>query len=95
MTEETTSFASVWDAIEDSAAEAANMKARSEIMIAVQEIVRSWETTQADAANRLGVTQPRLNDLLRGKVDRFSLDALTNLAAAAGLSVEWSIKPAA
>ena len=95
MTEETASFASVWDAIEDSAAEAANMKARSEIMIAVQETVDAWNMTQADASKRLGITQPRLNDLLRGKVDRFSLDALTNLAAAAGLSVEWSVKPAA
>ena len=94
MTEETASFASVWDAIEDSTTDAANMKARSEIMIAVQETVRSWETTQAGAAKRLGVTQPRLNDLLRGKVDRFSLDSLTNLAAAAGLSIEWSVKPA-
>ena len=95
MTEETASFASVWDAIEDSAAEAANMKARSEIMIAVQETIGAWNMTQADASKRLGVTQPRLNDLLRGKVDRFSLDALTNLAAAAGLRIEWSVKPAA
>jgi predicted XRE-type DNA-binding protein len=81
-------FSSVWDAIEPSPAEAASMKARSDVMMAVRKIVDRWELTQAAAAKRLGITQPRLNDLLKGRIDRFSLDALVDLAARAGLSVQ-------
>lgn len=80
-------FASVWDAIERSPAEAASMKARSHVMLAVQKIVDGWKTTQTNAAKRLGLTQPRLNDLLRGRIDRFSLDSLIDIATRAGLSV--------
>jgi predicted XRE-type DNA-binding protein len=89
-------FDSVWDALENSPAKAANMKARSDLMIAIREIVDSWHLTQSEAAGRLGVTQPRLSDLLRGRIDRFSLDALMMLATGAGLTVEWRVsKPAA
>jgi len=84
-------FENIWDAIEDTPAEAANMKARSGIMMAIQAVVESWKATQADAASRLGLTQPRMNDLLRGRIDRFSLDALVNIASAAGLKIEWQI----
>ena len=89
MTEER--FDSVWDALENSPAEAANMKARSELMIAIRGVVDGWKLTQAEGAKRLGVTQPRMNDLLRGKIDKFSLDALMILAGAAQLTVEWRI----
>ena len=82
-------FDSVWDALENSPAEAANMKARSGLMIAIQETVAGWKLTQAEAAKRLGVTQPRMNDLLRGRIDKFSLDALMILATGAGLSGAW------
>jgi len=89
-------FASVWDAIEVSPVEAANMKARADLMLAVRETVEGWTVTQAEAAERLGVTQPRLNDLLRGRIDKFSLDALMTLAAKAGLAVRVEvIRPAA
>lgn len=65
-------------------------------MIAIRDVVDDWELTQAEAAKRLGVTQPRMNDLLRGRIDKFSLDALMLLATAVGLSVEWRVvKPAA
>lgn len=84
-------FESVWDALENSPAGAANMKARSGLMIAIQEAVTGWKLTQAQAAKRLGVTQPRMNDLLRGRIDKFSLDALMILASGAGLAVEWRI----
>jgi predicted XRE-type DNA-binding protein len=67
-------FASVWDAIEDTDEAAANMRLRSELMIAMRSAVAGWHMTQAQAAHRLGATQPRLNDLLRGRVARFSLD---------------------
>jgi predicted XRE-type DNA-binding protein len=89
-------FESVWDAIEGSPAEAANMKARAELMIAIRETVEGWAVTQAKAAKRLGVTQPRMNDLVRGRIDKFSLDALMNLAAQAGLAVRVEVtRPAA
>lgn len=84
-------FDSVWDAIEGSPAEAANMRARSDLMIAIREVVDGWGTTQGKAAQRLGITQPRLNDLLRGRIDKFSLDALMNLAAEAGLAVRLEV----
>ena len=88
-------FASVWDALEDSPAEAANMRLRSELMIAIRQAVAEWATTQTAAARRLEVTQPRLNDLLRGRINSFSLDALTVLAARAGLDVRMRIERAA
>ena len=64
-------------------------------MIAISEAVASWGVTQTDAARRLGVTQPRLNDLVRGRVGKFSLDALVALAARAGLAVHLEITLAA
>ena len=88
-------FDSVWDAIEDTPQEAANMRARSQILIAIEQEVRSWGLTQSKASKQLGVTQPRLNDLLRGKVDKFSLDALIELSARAGLSVTFDVAKAA
>lgn len=84
-------FESVWDAIEPDKAAAANMKARADVMIAIQETVRSWHITQAAAAKRLNITQPRLNDLLRGHIDKFSLDALLNLAPLADVTVKVEV----
>ncbi len=81
--------------MEDTPAEAANMRLRSELMIAVKQTVARWDVTQAEAARRLEVTQPRLNDLLRGRIGNFSLDALILLAARAGLSVRVLIEQAA
>jgi predicted XRE-type DNA-binding protein len=89
------SFENVWDALEDTPAEAANMSMRSALLIAVEQKVRSWKVTQAEAAGRLDITQPRLNDLLRGRIANFSLDALVTLADKAGLSVRLNIADAA
>ncbi len=89
-------FASVWDAIEPSRAQAANMKARAEMMIAIRDTVAAWRVTQSSAAKRLGLTQPRMNDLVRGRINKFSLDALINVATRAGLAVRVEIvRPAA
>jgi len=88
-------FASVWDALEDTAADAANMRARSKLMIAVRSKIEGWRPNQTEAARRLGLTQPRLNDLMRGRIDKFSPDALINLAQSAGLAVRLHIKDAA
>lgn len=75
-------LANVWDAIETSPSQAASMKARSDLMMAVRKIVDGWKGTQAEAAKWLGITQPRVNDLLRGRIAKFSLDALTTLRPA-------------
>jgi predicted XRE-type DNA-binding protein len=68
--------------------EARNLTLRSEVMIRIEEYVERSGLTQARAAARLGLTQPRLNALLKGKIDQFSLDALVNAAARAGLKVD-------
>jgi predicted XRE-type DNA-binding protein len=88
-------FANVWDAIEDDPEEAATMTMRSNVMIAISKSVRGWNTTQAQAARRLGITQPRLNDLLQGKINKFSLDTLMTLATRAGLKVKIDVRSAA
>jgi predicted XRE-type DNA-binding protein len=88
-------FANVWDALEDTPEEAARMTVLSSLMIAIDQRVRGWDLTQAEAARRLGITQPRLNDLLRGKIDKFSADALLELAVKAGLRVQVDIQDAA
>jgi predicted XRE-type DNA-binding protein len=88
-------FENVWDALEDTPTEAENMKLRSRLMIAITETVSAWQVIQTEAARRLGVTQPRLNDLLRGRVGKFSLDALVALAARTGLAVHLEITLAA
>lgn len=87
-------FANVWDALSDSPEEAATMKIRADVMIAIHDTIRAWSITQAQAASRLGVTQPRLNDLLQGKISKFSLDTLLTLAGRAGLKVKINIKKA-
>lgn len=81
-------FSSIWDALEDTPEEALNMRLRSQLMMKVSERVRAWDVSQKEAAKRLGVTQPRLNDLLKGKIDKFSLDALVNLTTSADMHVE-------
>jgi predicted XRE-type DNA-binding protein len=88
-------FDDVFDALSDTPAEAANMKARAELLSALVQHVKSWDLSQEAAAGRLGVTRPRLNDLMRGKLGKFSLDALVNLATAAGLELEIRVKAAA
>jgi predicted XRE-type DNA-binding protein len=88
-------FASVWDAIESNPAEAENMKLRSTLMIALEKQIKTKGWTQAEAARRLGVTQPRISDLLRGKINLFALDTLVNMVSAAGLHVEMQVGEAA
>lgn len=80
-------FTSVWDAIEDTPEAAANMKVRAELMIAIQAYVKALNVSQAKAAQRLGLTQPRLNDLLRGRLNKFTIDALVKILGHAGKRV--------
>ena len=86
-----TRFASVWDAIEDTPQEAENMKLRSVLMTALKSHLTRSQMSQAQAAQLLGVTQPRVSDLMRGKINLFALDALVNMATAAGLHIELRV----
>ena len=76
-------------------AEAENLKLRSELMMRIEEFYRQSGMTQAAAAKALGITQPRLNALLKGKIGLFSLDALVNIASRAGLNVRLVVRNAA
>lgn len=84
-------YANVWDAIEDTPEEAENMKLRSVLMTALKHHIAHTEMSQAHAAKRFGVTQPRISDLMRGKITLFSLDTLVNMATAAGLHIELRV----
>ena len=84
-------FASVWDAIESTPALAANMRLRSSLMIALKDHLTREGLSQSQAAKVFGVTQPRVSDLMRGKIELFGLDSLVNMLAAAGLCVDMHI----
>jgi predicted XRE-type DNA-binding protein len=75
------------------AEEAENLLLRAQLMSEIREVARGM--TQAQSAKRFGVTQPRINDVLRGKIDKFSLDALVNMLSKAGMRVEMRVKKAA
>jgi predicted XRE-type DNA-binding protein len=79
-------FTSIWDAIEDTPQAAASMKARSTLLMELANVIQKRAMTQAEAADLFGVTQPRISDLMRGKINLFSLDMLMNMAATAGMS---------
>ena len=84
-------FASVWNAIEDTPEEAENMKLRSALMMALKDHITRAGLSQSQAAKLFSVTQPRVSDLMRGKINLFALDALVNMAAAAGMHVEMRV----
>ena len=88
------SYTSVWDAIADTPADAANLRMRSELMRRIAGIISDSGWTQAEAARRCSVSQPRINDLLRGRISRFSLDALVNMASTLGWKVTLQMKAA-
>jgi predicted XRE-type DNA-binding protein len=75
--------------------EAQNLKLRSELMMRIDAFHRKSGMTQAEAAKALGMSQPRLNALLKGKISQFSIDALVNIASRAGLNVRLVVKKAA
>jgi predicted XRE-type DNA-binding protein len=88
-------YASVWDAIEPNPAEAENLKLRSSLMLALTRHIEREGLTQVQAARAFGVTQPRISNLKRGKIDVFGLDMLVKMATAAGLRVTMRVKKAA
>lgn len=95
MTEEITpSTGNVFEDVGFSKEEAENLKVRSALMGKLRSIIEEEGLTQARAAEIFGVTQPRVSDLVRGKIDLFSIDALVNMLGSAGRTVEVSVRPA-
>ena len=82
----TQQFTSVWDALENTPQEAVSMKVRSALMMALAEVIREHAMTQGEAAALFGVTLPSVSDLVRGKINLFSLDTLIDMAATAGMA---------
>lgn len=88
-------YQSVWDAIENTPAQAENMKLRSEMMIAITHFIQQQGWSQKEAAEYLHVTQPRISDLMRGKINLFALDVLVNMLSAVGMHIEMKIRKVA
>jgi len=86
-------FPSVWDAIEDTPQQAASMRARAALMMELERMIQKRGITQAEAAKLFGVTQPRISDLMRGKINLFSLDTLLDMATTAGLNPVIKLMP--
>lgn len=74
-------------------AESANLKLRSELMIELSKLIRARRLTQARAATLFGVSQPRVSDLVRGRIERFSVDTLVAMLGNAGVRVELVVRP--
>lgn len=87
------SFESVWDAIEDDLAERQRMKVLSSLMYQLETYIKAQGWTQAVAARRLGVSQPRISDLMRGKINLFSIDALVGMSGLAGIKLDIRFAP--
>jgi predicted XRE-type DNA-binding protein len=87
-------YQSVWDAVEEQPVEAENLRIRAALMVDLAAYIDRAGLTQAQAARRFGVTQPRISDLVRGKIDLFSIDTLVNMLSAAGLHLDVVVRPA-
>jgi len=88
-------YASVWDALEDTPESAESMRARAELMRSLKTFIKESGLNQSQAARLLAVTQPRVSDLMRGKIGLFGLEALVNMAARAGFRVQVQLQPIA
>ena len=76
--------------------EARNLKLRSELMMAVTDLVEERGLTQTQAAELMGTTQPRISDLMRGRISQFTIDSLVNMLTKAGVPVTLEVgEPAA
>ncbi|WP_104151034.1 helix-turn-helix domain-containing protein [Mycobacterium intracellulare] len=85
---------SVWDDIADDREEAENLKVRASLMRAIRDRVADMGWSQTVAADNLGLTQPRVSDLFRGKISKFSLDALVDIASRVGVHVRVEVDEA-
>jgi predicted XRE-type DNA-binding protein len=88
-------YYNVFEALEDEPVVADNLRIRSELMSNLRGYIEQEHLTQAEAAKRMGVTQPRISDLMRGKIERFTIDMLVNMLTRVKLHVEITLKQAA
>jgi predicted XRE-type DNA-binding protein len=88
-------FSNVWEALGESREAAANLHARAELMLAIKDHIKASNWTQKEAAEHLGVKQPRISELFNGKIDLFSIDQLVNFLSRLGLRVDMRIEKAA
>lgn len=72
--------------------EAEYLRIRADLMIELSRFIAAHGLTQASAARKFGVTQPRISDLVRGKIDRFSIDTLVTMLDHAGMRVTVSTR---
>jgi len=84
-------FNSIWNAIENTPGQSENMKIRSYLMRSIEKRMLDERWSQAEAAKRFGVDQPRVSDLVRGKIEKFTIDSLVKMAVAAGFQVQISV----
>ncbi len=80
-------YTSAFDALENDPIVASNLKIRARLMISLEREINRQELTQKAAAVMFGVSQPRISDLMKGKIDKFSIDMLVNMLAALGKDV--------
>ncbi len=85
-------YRSVWDAIADSPEEAANLKLRSQLMDAIKAYIDHENITQKEAAKRLGVPQSRVSELVNGRISKFTIDKLVNMATRVGLTTRIAVR---
>lgn len=84
-------FDSVWDALFDDPAEIAVCEAKSQLMDKVEDYINKNNLTQQEAAEQMGVSQPRVSDITRGKLSKFTIDALVGMLAQVGISVAINV----
>ena len=81
-------YSNVFEALEDGPAMAHNLKIRAELMNSLREFIEDEGLGQKKAAEVFGVHQPRISDLMRGKINKFTIDMLVNMLARIGKSVK-------
>ena len=95
MSKSEQAYATAWDAVGRTPQEVAHLRARAELMIALEAHIKKQGWTQAEAARQLGVTQPRISELMRGKFNLFGLDHLVTMLGRAGMAVDIRIRKSA
>ncbi|MDQ2667382.1 MAG: XRE family transcriptional regulator [Gemmatimonadota bacterium] len=85
-------YTNAFEAVGFPPAEAEHLRIRADLMIEVERLITARGLTQAEAAKALHVTQPRISDLMRGKIDRFSIDTLVEMLSRAGADVTFKVR---
>ena len=87
-------YRNAWDAIADTPEEAANLKMRSQLMDVIEAYIEREHISQAQAAERLGVPRSRVSELVNGKISKFTIDKLVNMATRVGLTATLTVRRA-